>query len=345
MLDTGGTGKDGLDAVNFASITHRTQNDPSNFRVAFRDHFHAVCPTGPSAACLKLTALRKPNPPAARGRDAVSRADQCTVVESTPTREQKHSQIWLSWRVANEWGQIRADGSQEKIRSRNTAAQQEDPRTLQNPEWQGFSSRTWHVRLPNSLVPTGVPKMVIPLRPGSLWGSPLHTLASGCTPLSDCLQKLGCRRLSTLVENASLALIQTYSGMFPQLFGQDVVAIHCAVWSRQRMQIIKESHVEEPHERKQLVSFFQVRQPSHHGVSGDKIEKPQHHPQTEWLRVGPNPRAFGTCGTRTHTQRGSSKCTGGSFHCFANLLSDRASNQASKCVAHNDPSHTSISFA
>ena len=60
--------------------------DPSNFRVAFRDHFHAVCPTGP--VCLNLTAPRE---------------DHCTVVESTPTREQKHSQIWLSWRVAKEW--------------------------------------------------------------------------------------------------------------------------------------------------------------------------------------------------------------------------------------------------
>ena len=34
---TGGTGEDGLDAVNFASIANRTQNDPSNFRVAFRE--------------------------------------------------------------------------------------------------------------------------------------------------------------------------------------------------------------------------------------------------------------------------------------------------------------------
>ena len=54
------------------------------------------------AACFKLTALRRPNPPAARGRDAVSREDPCIAVESTPTREQKHSQIWLSWRVAKE---------------------------------------------------------------------------------------------------------------------------------------------------------------------------------------------------------------------------------------------------
>ena len=108
VLDTGGTGQDARSVIIFMLSAQLAQ----------------------CAACLKLTALRRPNPPAARGRDTVSREDQCTVVESTPTREQKHSQIWLSW-SGERVGQVRADGPQEKVGSRNTAVQQEDPRTLQ----------------------------------------------------------------------------------------------------------------------------------------------------------------------------------------------------------------------
>ena len=81
------------------------------------------------AACLNLTALWRPNPPAARGRDAVSREDHCTVVESTPTREEKHPDLVVV-EGGERVGQVRADGPEEEVGSRNAAIQQEEPRTL-----------------------------------------------------------------------------------------------------------------------------------------------------------------------------------------------------------------------
>ena len=118
-------------------------------------------------------------------------------------------------------------------------------------------------------------------------------------PFSDCLQCLDTvRNLSTLVENASLALIQTDPRMFPQLFCQDVVAIHCAVWSRQRIQIIEESH--EP-----LTLIHAVRRLQESGML-TKGEEPVHTPHPEGCgeqsrHRPPTRRLMGCCGRVSRT--------------------------------------------
>ena len=129
--------------------------------------------------------------------------------DQRPTNEQKQSQIWLSWRVA---------------KSRESAGLMVRRKKLARATPQYNSKSHAHCKscmagilfknvacspildcncsTTNSRVPTGVPKMVIPLSLGSLWRSPLHTLASGSSRVAT-----ACR--SSILVGASPLLLKT----------------------------------------------------------------------------------------------------------------------------------------
>ena len=98
--------------------------------LAFRDHFHAVCPTGPVCCVPQFdrTAEAQSACRQRKGRSFAGRPLHCRGLHTHQRAETFPDVVVVEG--GERVGQIRADGPQEEVGSRNATIQQEEPRTM-----------------------------------------------------------------------------------------------------------------------------------------------------------------------------------------------------------------------